>query len=249
MGVAPAWHCATALGAPHSRELLCHQAVQYATCAHPAPQAAKHNTSLLLWCAELEGLMAGLSASHLSHFMNVLAAAPVNWFVKSWQQCTVPARRPPSMAFTTYQPPPAGPHCPDRACKRCPLLTSALPCWTLQNQVQQVLDVAYAMVGLANGGLGLLGDLQTIVNVDVNFPLFLGYFGVGVASKVLEPAQLACSLECHPPGIKLLWPVLTQQQHCSQSWLPQGSYLCTAVSGARTGGMWHHNSQRQSLRW
>ena len=49
--------------------------------------------------------------------------------------------------------------------------------------------MAYAMVGLADTGLGLLGDLQTIVNVDINFPLFLSYFGVG-ASNVLMPAQL-----------------------------------------------------------
>ena len=65
VGLAPAWHCATASRASHSLELCCRKAAQCATCAHPALQAAKHSTSLLLWCFELEVPMAGLSASHL----------------------------------------------------------------------------------------------------------------------------------------------------------------------------------------
>ena len=96
--------------------------------------------------------------------------------------------------------------CSRRACKCCLLLTCAIPCWALQNQVQQVLNVAYAMVGLANGGLGLLGDLQTIVNVDVNFPLFLGYFGVRVASKGFH-ASTACVQLGQPPSMTDFWPV------------------------------------------
>ena len=99
---------------------------------------------------------------------------------------------------------PAGPPSACHCCfhttfKCCLLLIRAFPCWTLQNQVQQVLNVAYAMVGLANGGLGLLEDLQNIVDVDVNFPLFLSYFGVGVVSNILMPAHLKYSFVCQPP--------------------------------------------------
>ena len=70
-----------------------------------------------------------------------------------------------------------------RLAPRIPASVAWLHVWLLlQGQAQQVLDVAYAMVGLANGGLGTLSALQEIVNDDVDFPLFLSYFGVSTST-------------------------------------------------------------------
>ena len=83
--------------------------------------------------------------------------------------------------------------------------------------------MAYAMVGLADTGLGLLGDLQTIVNVDVNFPLFLGYFGVGVTGKGLMPASMDYFLTCLDTAAASLPELVPTGRGC---------HLCTAVFGA-----------------
>ena len=83
--------------------------------------------------------------------------------------------------------------------------------------------MAYAMVGLADTGLGLLGDLQTIVNVDINFPLFLGYFGVGVTGKGLMPASKDCFLTCLDTAAASLPELVPTGRGC---------HLCMAVFGA-----------------